>query len=131
MVPSIAMEYQQFNLTSVICLHIVKCLNSSIWPIDETLSGTATPGQSGRASDEDEWVFHIPQSSETEASQTDYFNPVPYPGHSLRRGSSPLQICCQNILQPQTSGLKHWGETNETIGLLVEVGRYPWYTNSQ
>ena len=37
--------------------------NSSIWPIDRTLSGATTPGQSGPGSDDNEWVIYIPQSS--------------------------------------------------------------------
>ena len=38
-------------------------LNSSIGPIDKTLSGTTTPSQRGPGSDGNEGVFHIPQSS--------------------------------------------------------------------
>ena len=37
--------------------------NSSIWPIDRSLSGATTPGQSGAGSDGNEGVLHIPQSS--------------------------------------------------------------------
>ena len=36
---------------------------SSIWPIDRTLSGGATPGQSGPESNGNEGVYYIPQSS--------------------------------------------------------------------
>ena len=36
---------------------------SSIWPIDRTLSGATTPGQSGPGSDGNEGLLHIPQSS--------------------------------------------------------------------
>ena len=47
-------------------------LNSSIWPIDRTLSGTTTPGQSGPKSDDNEEVLRIPQSSSiTRASLSD------------------------------------------------------------
>ena len=35
---------------------------SSIWPIDWTLSGATTPGQSGPESDGNERVLCIPQS---------------------------------------------------------------------
>ena len=59
MVSSITMEYLQFNLTSAIFLRTVKWLNSSIWPIDETLSGTITPSQSGPRSNGDEGVHDI------------------------------------------------------------------------
>ena len=64
MVPSIAMNHKELNQTSVICLHqIVQFLtiqfslsfaytqligpNSSIWPIDWTLSGAITLRKSG------------------------------------------------------------------------------------
>ena len=36
---------------------------SSIWPIDRTLSGAATSGQSGSGRDDNEGVLRIPQSS--------------------------------------------------------------------
>ena len=42
-----------------------KWLNSAIWPIDRTLTGTTTPGQSGPASKVNERVFHISQNSKT------------------------------------------------------------------
>ena len=46
--------------------------NSSIWPIDRTLSGATTPGQSGPGSNGNEEVFCIPQSSRiTGASPSD------------------------------------------------------------
>ena len=37
--------------------------NSSIWPIDKTLSSTITPDQSGPESDGSEGVLRIPQNS--------------------------------------------------------------------
>ena len=55
---------------------------SSILPIDRTLSGAMTPGQSGPRSNGNEWVFHVPQSTNiTEASPSDCL--VSYPGHLL------------------------------------------------
>ena len=46
--------------------------NSSIWPIDCTLSDVTTLGQSGPGSDDYEGVLHIPQNSRiTEASPSD------------------------------------------------------------
>ena len=46
--------------------------NSSIWPIDWTLSGATILGQSGPGSDGNEGVLRIPQSySITEASSSD------------------------------------------------------------
>ena len=56
-----------FNLTSVICLHIVKWLNNSIWSIDGILTDTTTPDQSGAGSNDNEGILHIPQSSMTGA----------------------------------------------------------------
>ena len=56
--------------------------NSSTWPIDRTLSGAITPGQSGPGSNANEGVFCIPQSSSTTgASPSDCL--VSYLGHSL------------------------------------------------
>ena len=37
--------------------------NSSIWPMDRTLSGASTPVQSGPGSDVNEGTLRIPQSS--------------------------------------------------------------------
>ena len=81
--------------------------NSSIWPIDKTLSGATTPGQSGPGSDGNEGALHIPQSSSiTGASSSDCL--VSYTGHSFR-GPTSLQRCSQCILQPWPTGrLKSW-----------------------
>ena len=47
---------------------------SSIWPIDRTLSGATTPGQSGPGSDGNEGVLHIPVYSTAPADWvTDFF----------------------------------------------------------
>ena len=63
--------------------------NSSIWPIDRTLSGATNPDQSGPGSDGNKGVIHIPQNSIiTEASPSDCL--VSYPEHSLGRGVLPL-----------------------------------------
>ena len=74
---------------------------SSIWPIDRTLSGATTSGQSGPGRDDKE-LFHIPQSSSiTGASQSDCL--VLYPGHLLGGGEvglTPLQQCNRYILHP-------------------------------
>ena len=70
---------------------------SSIWPIDKTLSGATTPGQSGPGRNGNEGVLHIPQSSSmTETSPSDCL--VSYPGH-LGGGLTPLQRWSQCILQ--------------------------------
>ena len=56
--------------------------NSSIWPIDQTLSGATTSGQSGLGSNGNDGVLHIPQSSNISgASTADCL--VLYPRHSL------------------------------------------------
>ena len=56
--------------------------NSSIWPIDRTLSDATTLGQSGPGSDGNEGILYIPQSSSiTGASSSDCS--VSYPGHLL------------------------------------------------
>ena len=63
---------------------------SFIGPIDRTLSGATTQNQNGPGRDGNIGVLCIPQSSSiTGASQSDSF--VPYPGHTLREGHTPLQ----------------------------------------
>ena len=65
-----------------IILFSVNIQLSFIWPIDRTLSGATTPGQSGPGSDGNEGVLRIPQSSSiTEASPSDYL--VSYPRQSV------------------------------------------------
>ena len=55
---------------------------SSIWPIDRTLSGATTQGQSRPVVNGNERVLRIPQgSSITGTSPSDCL--VSYPGHSL------------------------------------------------
>ena len=69
--------------------------NSSIWPIDRTLSDATTLSQSRSGSDGNEGVLCIPQSSSiTRASPSDCL--LSYPGYSLegvlslQRGKTPL-----------------------------------------
>ena len=58
----------------------MKEARSSIQPIDRTLSGATTPGQSGPGSGCNEGVLRIPQSSSIAgASPSDCL--VSYPGH--------------------------------------------------
>ena len=52
--------------------------NSSIWPLDRTLSGATTPSQSVPRSNSNEKVLHIPQSSRAEALPSDCL--ISYPG---------------------------------------------------
>ena len=68
MVSSITMQHQRFNLISVICLHTGKWLNSSIWPVDGTLTGITAPSQSGSGY---EGVLYILKSFRTETSLLD------------------------------------------------------------
>ena len=69
--------YNSHNLTSVMCLHTV----CSIWPIDRTLSGSTTLGQSGPGSNDNEEVLHIPQISKARASSLDSL--ILYPEYLL------------------------------------------------
>ena len=51
--------------------------NSSLWPIDKTLSGATTPGQSAPESDSNEGILCIPQNSSiTEVSPSNYFSVI-------------------------------------------------------
>ena len=79
--------------------------NSSIWPIDRTLSGAYTPGHNRPRSDGNEIVLCIPQNSSiTEASLSDCL--MSY--QDTRWGSlTPLQRCSQDILKPQSTGLSY------------------------
>ena len=69
-------------------MHTVRWSNSSIWLIDGTLSSVTTPSQSGRGSNGNDGILHVPQSSRIEASSSDCV--VSYPGHSLGVGVLPL-----------------------------------------
>ena len=72
--------------------------NSSIWPIDRTLSGATTPDQSGPGSDGNEGVLHISQSSKAELSSSDCL--VSKSGHSLGKSypSAEMQLVYSTIL---------------------------------
>ena len=62
--------------------------NSSIWPIDRTLSSATTPRQRGSWKNGNKGVLYISQSSSiTGASLSDCL--VSYPRHSLCGGSYP------------------------------------------
>ena len=75
--------------------------NSSILPIDRTISGATTPGQSGPESDGIIRDTRIPQSSSiTGASPS---NCLYYLGHSLE-GFTPLKRFNRYILQSQPTG---------------------------
>ena len=65
--------------------------NSFIWPVDKTLPGATTLGQSGAGSNGNEVVLHIPQSSSiTGASPSVCL--VSYAGHSLEGSFSSAEI---------------------------------------
>ena len=70
--------------------------NSSIGPIDRTLSGATTTGLSGPGSNGNEDVFSIIGASPSVCLMS-------YPGHLLGGGKSriPLQKCSWCILQTQ------------------------------
>ena len=99
--------FKQFSLASVHSLNIktvlfraiqfITCTQfSSIWPLDWTLSGATTPGQSGPRNDGNEGVHRIPQNSSiTGASPSDCL--VTFPGHSLG-----------GILFYRPNRLSHW-----------------------
>ena len=76
--------------------------NSSIWPIDKTLSGATTAGQSGFGSNGNEGVVHIPQRSKTRASISDCIRS--YLGHSLRESYlyAEMQLIYSKILPYKT-----------------------------
>ena len=76
---------------------------SSIWPIDRTLWGATTPGQSGLGNNGHEGALCIPKSSSiTGTSPSDCF--VLYPGHSFGGGGTLLQRSNQCILQLLLTG---------------------------
>ena len=88
---------------------------TSIWPIDRTLSGAITPGQSGPGRDDNKGVLCIPQSSSiTGTLPSDYL--VSYQDTRCGVGGlvgwslTPLQRSSQCILQPgqQLNGFKHY-----------------------
>ena len=56
-----------------ICLFTDYRSNSSIWPIDRTLSGATTPGQCGLVNNGNKGALHIPQISKAGS--------MSYPGH--------------------------------------------------
>ena len=75
---------------------------SSILPIDKTISGATTPGQSGLESNDNEGVLHIPKIfSIIGTSPSDF---VSYPGDLGEGYLTSLQRCSWRILQPHPTG---------------------------
>ena len=87
---------------------------SSIWPIDRTLSGAATPDENGHGSDDSEGVPCIFQNSNiTETSLSDCL--VSYPVHLLGGGGlTPRQRSSCVFYSPNQLG-KHIFNTKVTI----------------
>ena len=56
------LQLYDFKIIIILC----KWLNNSIWPIDEILTGTTNPNQSGPGSYVNEGTVNIPQSFKTE-----------------------------------------------------------------
>ena len=87
-------EVRSSNIKTVLFQVIqlsISTLFSSIWPIERTLSGATTPGQSWPGSDGKEGVLHFPQSSSiTGTSPSDYL--AWYPGHSLKGEYYPSAV---------------------------------------
>ena len=92
-----------------------KC-ETSIWPIDRTLSGATTLGQNEPGSDGNKGVLRISQSSSiTGASPSDCL--VSYPGHSL--GESYLFAEMQLVYSRLPANMTRYGE----ISLLFHYSR--------
>ena len=71
--------YSSFVCTQLNGFKYSKWLSISIWPINGTLTGTITQGQSGPGNNGNESILCIFQSSGTRASPSDGF--VTYSGH--------------------------------------------------
>ena len=65
------MSQSSFVCTQLNGFNYTKWLQSSIWSIDETLTGITTSGQSGPGSNGNDEVLHIPQNSRTWAFLSD------------------------------------------------------------
>ena len=86
--------------------------------MDRTLPGATIPSQSGPGSNGNERVLLVPQSpSITGTSPSDGF--VPYPGHSLEGGLTPLQRCSRFILQLQPTGQNGSGDQGSIPGRVI------------
>ena len=88
--------------------------NSSIGPIDKTLSDANTPCQSGPGSDGYEGVPSISKSSKiTGALPSDCL--VSNPGHSLEMGHTPRQKFSHYILELKPTGLYRYKSDNNSF----------------
>ena len=93
----------QFNINHLFA-HSLKGQTSSIWPIDMTLSGATTLGQSRPGSNGNEGILHIPQSSRAGTSPSDCL--MSYPGHL---GVEVLLLCkdAVGVFYSFTRGFTH------------------------
>ena len=82
--------------------------NSSIWPIDRTLSGATTPGQIGAGINGNEGILRIPWSTKTGASPSDCL--MSLPGHSLGESYSSAENAVGVFYSPQPNHLRLYGQ---------------------
>ena len=85
------------------------------------LTGTTTLGQREPGSNDNERVFHIPQTSEDGASPSD--GVMSYLEHSLGGGLTPLPRCSRCILLPQLQETI-FNPNNWYFYLLLKVLKY-------
>ena len=94
----------QHNLFMCTQLNDFKCskwLNSSIWPLDGTLTGTTTLDQNGPGINGNKDGLHIPQNSSAGVSPSKGL--VSYPGYLLGRGLLSAEM---QFSKPHPTGLK-------------------------
>ena len=93
---SISTQFQCEKILFQIIQFSISTQFSSIGPIDRTLSGTTTSGQSGSGSNGNEGVLRIPQGSNiTGTSPLQIL--VSYPGHSLWEVVLPICRYAVNV----------------------------------
>ena len=114
----------QFSISTLLS---ISTLFSPVYPIDRTLSGATTPVQSGPASDGNEGILRIPQSSSIiGASPWDCL--VSYTGHSLRESYPSTEMYSVYFLAPADWARKQKKRLTNYIFNLVFVrlsGVYP------
>ena len=92
----------------------VKLSNSSILPIDKTLSGATTPGQGDSGDGGNEEVLRIPQNFSSGASPSDSL--VSYQEHSL--GESYLSAEIQSVYFIDPAG---WARLQLNVKIIVMI----------
>ena len=102
--------YTQLNVKTVLFQTIqfsISTLISSIWPIERTLSGATTPGQSGPRSNDNKGILCIPQNpSITGATPLDCF--VSYLGLSLGESHSTAEMQSVYSTAPANWAISSW-----------------------